>query len=62
VLQFRTHLAHNLRKINRTESYEKDSFIMCLNLSLFLNFCHAIGRAGAGAGAASKILPGAGAA
>jgi hypothetical protein len=52
--------------INRKESYEQDSVNMCLNFSSFLKFCLAIlYRVGAGAaraGAASKFLPGAGAA
>jgi hypothetical protein len=51
------------------KSYEQDSFNMCLNFSSFLNFALLYSRVGAGAGAeaagagaASKFLPGAGAA
>jgi hypothetical protein len=52
--------------INLTESYKQDSFNMCLKtLVRFKNFALLYNRVGAGAAraeAASKFLPGAGAA
>jgi hypothetical protein len=49
--------------MDRTESYEQDSFNICLNFSYFKIFALLYGRLGAGAaGAASKFLLGAGAA
>jgi hypothetical protein len=53
--------------INRTESYEQNSFNMYINFGLFKNLALLYSRVGAGAraagaGAASKFLPGAGAA
>jgi hypothetical protein len=50
--------------INRIESYEQDTVVStCIkNLVRFENFALLHRRVGAGAGAASKFLPGAGAA
>jgi hypothetical protein len=63
MVQNLTSIIHSVQffsNINRTESYEQDSFNMCLKFSSFKNFCLTISRVGAGAaGAASKFLPGA---
>jgi hypothetical protein len=60
--QIIAHSVHNFININRTESNAQDSFNICFNFSSFSNFALLYSRVGAGAGAASKFLPGAGAA
>jgi hypothetical protein len=55
-----THPVYFFSNLNRTESNEQNSFNMCLNLDHFKNFALLFSRVGAGA--ASKFLPGAGAA
>jgi hypothetical protein len=62
-----THSVHIFSNKNLTESYEQDSLNMSLNFSSFQNLSLLYSRVGAeagaaGAGAASKFLPGAGAA
>jgi hypothetical protein len=52
-----THSVHIFSNIDRTESYEQDSFNICLNFSSFKNFALLYSRVGARAGAASKFLP-----
>jgi hypothetical protein len=60
---YAAYLVHILSNINRSESCKQDSFIMCLNFGCFKNLSLLYSRVGTGAaGAASKFVPGAGAA
>jgi hypothetical protein len=62
MLQFITHSFHIFSNINQIKSNEQDSFNMCLTVVHFETFALLYSRGGAGAGAASKFIPGAGAA